>query len=411
MAIKLERIENFEKLGFGIFVHYGLYSQLNKGEWAWWYGKMEREEYLKTFDTFSAENFDADGLAKLAKKAGAKYIVFTTRHHDGFSLYDTRGLNEYDSIHAPCCGRDLVKEFVDACRANDIIPFLYHTTWDWYQKDFNENFPAYLKYLQDSVEIICKYYGEIGGFWFDGNWINPSADWKEDDLYGMIRKYQPNAILVNNAGMSARGEVRHKELDVMEFERGKAVFIDQSERERVLASESCDSVFMHWATANDLDYKSPRMLIEALVDSKKVGANYLLNIGPKAAGEICKMEEALLEKIGEWVDVYREAFFGTETLQEHVKEDYFLTRGEKDDYLFVKGLYVIGDKHVMLYDENVKKITLSGIQRKIKRISWMDNGEELLFSQENGEVQITATQFFYGTHLIVRVARIEYADE
>jgi alpha-L-fucosidase len=124
-----KRITAFEKLGLGLFVHYGLYSQLRKGEWAWWYGRIERNEYLKTLDTFDARNFDAGFLVRLAKSAGMKYLVFTARHHDGFSLYDMRGLNEYDSLHTPC-GRDLVGEVVDACHKNGIVPFIYHTTWD-----------------------------------------------------------------------------------------------------------------------------------------------------------------------------------------------------------------------------------------------------------------------------------------
>lgn len=109
--------------------------------------------------------------------------------------------------HSPA-GRDLVREFADACRRHDIVPFFYHTTLDWYNKDFNENFDRYLEYLRKSVEILCKNYGKIGGLWFDGNWSKPGADWKEKELYATIRKYQPEAVIINNTGISNRGSGR-----------------------------------------------------------------------------------------------------------------------------------------------------------------------------------------------------------
>ena len=126
----LPRIAAFEKLGFGIFVHWGLYSQWGKGEWAQCIYNIPPDEYAKWMDTFTAEDFNARELAKMAKDAGAKYITLTTRHHEGFSLYDTCGLNEFDAPHSPA-KRDLVREFVDACREFDIVPFFYHTTIDW----------------------------------------------------------------------------------------------------------------------------------------------------------------------------------------------------------------------------------------------------------------------------------------
>lgn len=161
-------ISDFEQLGFGMFVHWGLYSQLGKGEWIWNIGKMDGEEYCKLKDSFTAEDFDADELVLTAKKAGCKYITLTTRHHEGFSLYDTCGLNEFDAPHSPA-GRDLIREFVDACNRHDIVPFFYHTTLDWHHPDFKGDFDRYLEYLRQSVEILCKNYGKIGGLWFDGN--------------------------------------------------------------------------------------------------------------------------------------------------------------------------------------------------------------------------------------------------
>lgn len=183
MAIpKAEKyVADFEKLGFGMFVHWGLYSQLGQGEWTFLSHNHKMEDYKKLKDTFTAEDFDAEKLVLTAKNAGCKYINLTTRHHEGFSLYDTCGLNDFDSVHSPA-KRDLIKEYVDACNKHGIVPFFYHTTLDWYNEDYQNNFDKYLEYLRKSVEILCKNYGKIGGFWFDGNWNKPDSDWKEDEL-------------------------------------------------------------------------------------------------------------------------------------------------------------------------------------------------------------------------------------
>ena len=179
-----QRIKEFENLGFGMFVHFGLYSVLAKGEWARHHVDIAPEEYDKLFYEFKPERDWAKKLVATAKAAGCKYITLTTRHHDGYSLYDTCGLNEFDAPHA--MGRDLVREFVDECRAQGIIPFFYHTLLDWHEPTYNTDFKAYLKYLRASVEILCKNYGKIGGLWFDGKWNKPNDDWEEDELYALI---------------------------------------------------------------------------------------------------------------------------------------------------------------------------------------------------------------------------------
>ena len=135
-------------------------------------GKIPQDEYEKLVDTFTAEDFDARASPGLAKEAGMRYITITARHHDGFSLYDTRGLSEFDAPHSPA-KRDLIAEFVEGCRAEGIVPFFYHTTldWRWKTQEIDEaKFEEYLDYLHASVELLCTQYGPIGGLWFDGNW-------------------------------------------------------------------------------------------------------------------------------------------------------------------------------------------------------------------------------------------------
>lgn len=260
MIIK-QYIKDFEKLGFGMFVHFGLYSVIGRGEWVKQNCNLSWDEYLKSLEQFNPLEDWAANLVRNAKNAGCKYITLTARHHDGFSLYDTCGLNEFDAPHI--CGRDLIKEFVYECRKADIIPFFYHTIIDWHEERYKTDFKSYLQYLRASIEILCKNYGEIGGFWFDGMWEKPDDDWEEDELYGLIRKYQPNAMLINNTGLFQRGTLGHIELDSVTFERGKPQPINLEDSPKYIASEMCEVFDDHWGYAkNDYNYKSVGEIIE-----------------------------------------------------------------------------------------------------------------------------------------------------
>lgn len=155
--------------------------------------------------------------------------------------------------------RDLIREFVDACNKYDLKPFFYHTTLDWYNPDFKDNFEAYLEYLRKSVEILCKNYGKIGGLWFDGNWSKSDADWREDELYSTIRRYQPEAMIINNTGLSERGATGHPEIDSVTFERGTPTPMNREGMDKYLTAEMCQTLNSHWGIGfEDLNYKSPR---------------------------------------------------------------------------------------------------------------------------------------------------------
>ena len=132
------RITRFEKMGYGMFIHWGLYAQLGQGEWVQHLRKMPMDEYAQLKEKFTAEEFDGRKIAAIAREAGMKYITLTSRHHDGFSLYDTKGLSDHDAPHS-AAGRDLVGELIEGCRAEGIAPHFYHTTLDWYQPGFNDD--------------------------------------------------------------------------------------------------------------------------------------------------------------------------------------------------------------------------------------------------------------------------------
>lgn len=407
IPIPENRIKEFEKLGYGMFVHYGLYSQLGRGEWV-----MNRElipfaEYVKLKDTFAAKNFDGTKLAKLARKAGMKYICLTARHHDGFSLYDTNGLNDYDAPHSPA-GRDLVEDFVNGCRTEGIIPIFYHTTLDWSQESYRNNFDDYLKYLRQSIEILCKNYGSVGGFWFDGNWDKPESDWQEDELYGVIRKYQPEAIIVNNTGLHERGKAGHSEIDVMTFERGRPDAVNREGMSKYLAAEMCLTMNQHWAIGvDDFNYLSPKEIIESICACRKVGANFLLNVGPAAEGEMPAYEETVLLRVGQWMNRYADILSEGKPSSVIVVDDKdFVLEYNGELYLFVHNLPISGDENVVLGKSSEKQVTLSNLKGQIDNICWLDNKQSLNFTQDT--VQLTG--YPYGTDLVVRVAKFVIQD-
>ena len=401
-----KRVADFEKLGFGMFVHWGLYSQLGMGEWTYHAHKRDMNEYKRLKDTFTAEDFNAEELVLTAKNAGCRYVTLTTRHHEGFSLYDTKGLCDFDAPHS-AAKRDLVREFVDACNKHGIVPFFYHTTLDWYQPDFNENFDAYLEYLRKSVEVLCTNYGRIGGLWFDGNWSKKDADWKEDALYGTIRKHQPDAMIINNTGLGDLGKTGHPELDSVTFEQGRPTPMDRKGMPKYVAAEMCYTLNHHWGIGHcDLDYKSPRELIESLCACRRVGANLLLNIGPTAQGGVDPYQKQLMAILGRWMQIYGEAIYeGKPHPATCVNSKNFVLKGENCLYFFVSNPGIAGDANVTVDGGGDTDFTFRGICESVESVRWMDNGEELAFQSKDGVFSLDATKYPYGTNTCVRVAK------
>ena len=405
-----KRIKEFEKLGFGMFVHFGLYSVHGKGEWAYNIN-ISPEDYPSLFEKFNPDKDWAKNLVSTAKKAGCKYITLTTRHHDGFSLYDTCGLNEYDAPHSPA-GRDLIREFVDECNAQGIIPFFYHTLLDWHEKSYKENFPEYLKYLRASVEILCKNYGKIGGLWFDGMWDKADDDWEEDALYGLIRSYQPNAMIINNTGLLARGALGHIELDSVTFERGLPQPINMADSPKYIASEMCQTMNEHWGyTANDFCYKSLKSLIEDFCVCRRYGSNFLLNLGPTGDGSIRALDKAILEEMGRWAKMNEEALYlprPCEVAGTSKPEDFLLKQGDTY-YLFCLNLPMALNPNVSISTTPDNYVDTFKFSKKIKSVTWLDDPSiSLQFEQkENGETTIYSTPYRYGMQLVARVAKIQ----
>ncbi len=399
MIVK-QYIKDFEKLGFGMFVHFGLYSLLGRGEWILHTANIPLDEYTPLTEKFTVAPDWAEKLVSTAKNAGCKYITLTTRHHDGFSLYDTCGLNTYDAPHS-AAGRDLVREFVDECRKQDIIPFFYHTLLDWWHPEFNTNFKAYLSYLRKSVEILCKNYGKIGGLWFDGQWSNQSADWEFDALYSLIRSYQPEAMIINNTGMGDEiGTISHPDIDSITFERGKPhrAKIGKGE-EKYVACEMCQIFGELWGYAEyDLSFKPVGEILQNLLDCKRNTANLLLNVGPMGDGHLCDIDKGYLQKIGAWMKYYSEAIYDSYITP-------YATDRETD---FIVHSNTTNAYYLFITKPNINHGPFSfDFDKKIKSISYLDKNGTIDFSQENGKVTFDVVGFEPGVNLLIRTLKIE----
>lgn len=393
-------IKDFEKLGFGLFVHFGLYSVQGEGEWYLANNpNPDVKKYMKIPERFVIAKNWARDLVSTAKKAGCKYITLTTRHHDGFSLYDTCGLNEYDAPHS-ACKRDLVREFVDECNKQGIVPFFYHTLLDWWNPDYKNDFDTYIDYLIKSVEILCTNYGKIGGLWFDGFWDKPDANWQFDRLYATIRKHQPEAMIINNTGLSALGEVSHPEIDSVTFERGNPCFVDNSDRPR--AGEMCEGITDHWGYAkNDICFKSTQRLLDTLITCRKCNCNLLLNAGPRANGLLTPIEKQLLESMGQWIKANKKFIYNAKSC-EITAENAIMMQDDKYYYAIIPNVPMSANINVA--HNVIEKTVTVNVNKKLKSGVWLDTGDKVELSGKNS---FLAKAFTYGNSMYMRVARFK----
>lgn len=404
------RVAAFERMAFGMFVHWGLYSQLAAGEWAMNNQGIPKGRYMQLMRTFTATEFSGAELARVARSAGMRYITLTSRHHDGFSLYDTRGLSTLDVTHTPA-GRDLVLDFVEGCRAADIVPMLYCTTLDWSDERFGSDWDGYQQYLRDSVRLLCSEYGEIGGFWFDGNWSRPDADWQLDQLYGLIRELQPQALILNNTGIHAGGVLGHPEIDSVTFERGSAHPIDRAALGKYVTGEMCHTFNFHWGRADkDFNYLSPAHVIEELCRTRGAGANLLFNVGPLASGKVPDYERAALARVGEWLLLHggqRGPIYEGRTLGIEGPERDFGLLGDRDElFLFCFDLTATADSRIGVPARGPGERRFVGVPEGYERASWVDDGSNAACRREGDALVLEAAAYPYGTNTVVRVARV-----
>lgn len=302
-ASNLAARQAFREAGFGIFLHWGIYSMAGRGEWMMNNDKVNREEYAKLAEGFYPAHFNAREWVRLFKQAGAKYICFTARHHDGFSMFATKQ-TKYNIVDATPFKRDVVRELADACRKEGLKLHLYYSLVDWYREDYpmgertgldNGKDPAkgdydhYFEFMKAQLTELLTRYGEIGCIWMDGLWNQkPGFDWRLPELYAHIHSLQPACLIANNHHQAAKeGE------DIQCFERdvpgeNKAGYISgEIEISRQLPLETCQTMNRTWGySLTDQNYKSVEEIRALLEAANAKGANLLLNIGPMPSGKL-----------------------------------------------------------------------------------------------------------------------------
>ncbi len=402
-----KKIEKFIDLGLGLFVHYGVYSVLGQGEWVMSEKHMSIQQYEKVAKKFKPKEDWSDDLCRFAKDNGFRYIVLTTRHHDGFSLYDTKVLSDFDAqrfLH-----RDLVKEFVASCKKFGIKPFFYHTLIDWREEQNFKCFSDYLGYLRNSLKILCTEYGEIGGFWFDGQWKYPDEDWEEEKMFDIIKTLQPNAMIINNSGLNNLGAKIGRFADVVTFERNDISNYDYKKDSKFYAAEMCQTLNSHWGYAeNDINYKSIKEILLDFCKCRKFGGNFLLNVGPKQDGSIRDIDKALISLFGKWVNLNKTALYQTRPIDISLPQNCFALKGKHNEiFLFVTNLPMALDMNISEYRKNPIRILFDDC-KKIKSASWIDNKEKIMIRQIDCKEGFDIEPFMYGENFIVRVAKIVF---
>lgn len=313
----LEARKQFNDQRFGIFLHWGLYSLFAQGEWYMQNANIDNHEYAKAANAFYPHSFDAAQWVAAFKAAGAKYITFTTRHHDGFSMWDTKQ-SDYNIMHTPYA-KDIVRQLADECHKQGIGLHLYYSHIDWTRDDYptgrtgkhtgkdpkKANWPSYYRFMNAQLTELLTQYGEVDGIWFDGHWDHDDDatpfDWQLPEQYALIHKLQPACLIGNNHHITPyEGE------DMQMFERdvpgeNKSGLSGQAISQ--LPLETCETMNGMWGyKIQDQNYKSTNELLRLLVRTAGKGANLLLNIGPQPDGNLPATALDRLKGMGEWLN-------------------------------------------------------------------------------------------------------------
>lgn len=370
-------VERFPERVWGLFLHYGLGSLPGGAGVAEW-PAGERQSRLREF---RAENFEARALARFARECGMGYLVLTARHHDGFSLYDTAGLDDFDAPHSGA-GRDLVAEFVEACREYDLLPILYHTTldrrpeWDT-GRCGPARFAEYLDYLHASLQLLCCRYGPLGGLWLDGDWSRPLADWQMDLRGELFRHWQPEALLVTNTGWQRGGEVWHPSVDVVTYENCLPDDRPLDGDGRARAREMCLPLNLSWHhRPDDTHYPGVVELARLLVRCRGHRANFLINTGPRPDGSLDPYEAALLRRVAQWLAPHRELLAGLRRLGCATTAPDFLAEHAGRRYYFAFDVPMHGTAHFLRGTLGQEPRPIQGLGRTPWRARWINLGYE-----------------------------------
>ena len=321
----LESREWFQNARFGLFVHWGVYSILGDGEWVMNNQNISISEYEKLPTFFNPIDYDPVEWVSMVKEAGMKYITITSRHHDGFSMFDTK-MSDYNIVQSTPYGKDIIKLLAEECRKQGIKLFFYYSLLDWNRDDYfprgrtgkgiaergKGKWESYIKFMKGQIRELLTQYGEIGGIWFDGHWDqkewdgtkfgDSKVDWHYDEIYGMIHELQPQALIGNNHHI---GVISGEDFQMFEKDLpGKNTTGYGTPEDQIgsLPLEVCETINGSWGfNLQDRKHKSNKELIHYLIRAAGYGSNFLLNVGPMPNGKIQSEHKASLKAIGKWL--------------------------------------------------------------------------------------------------------------
>lgn len=383
----LKNREAFQDDKFGLFIHWGIYSMMADGEWIMDQKNINYDEYAKLASGFYPSKFNAAEWVAAVKDAGMKYITLTSRHHDGFSMWDTKQ-SDYNIVDATPFKRDVIKELAEECQKQGIKFGFYYSHLDWRRPDYyplgrsghgtgrteHGDWNDYLKFMNNQLTELLTDYGPVNVIWFDGWWDQKTAvDWKLDEQYALIHRLQPGCLIGNNHHLKPfDGE------DFQMFERdlpGQNTAGHSANSEiGELPLETCQTMNGMWGyRITDQDYKDTKTLIQYLVQAAGNNANLLLNVGPQPNGEIPALALDRMKEMGAWLRQYGETIYGTRG-GEITPRDWGVTT-RKDNKLFV---------HILNLEDNGLFLPLT--DQKVKKATLFKDGSAVKFTQDKDGV-------------------------
>lgn len=371
-----EHMEWFVRNRFGLFIHWGIYSVAARHEWVQSREKRTTDEYGRYIEYFDADLYDPRAWARDAKATGMKYAILTAKHHDGFAMWDT-STTGFKVTNAPA-GRDVLREWIDAFRAEGIRVGFYYSVLDWHHPDYTMDSPhpqrdsdweafnegrdwnRYREYMFAQVRELLTDYGKIDVMWFD--WTPPersATDWDSPALVDMVRDLQPGIILNDRIGYPEGA-------DLVTPEEYQAKSWPTRDGERVIW-ETCQTLNGSWGYDRDNhNWKSPELLLSLLIDTVSKGGNLLLNVGPDARGVIQPEARDTLASIGEWMHLHSRSIYGCTASEFQPPADSRYTQNGNRLYL-----------HILNWP--LSHIHLEGLAGKIHFARFLHDGSEVCF--------------------------------